>query len=280
MLAAYHCHTVYCDGKDSPDAMADAAFAAGYRVLGFSAHAPVPLPSPGNLTVDRVAPYAAAVRIAAGRYEGRMEILTGLEIEWVPGLGIPSEDGYASVPIDYRIGSVHFTRAPSGEFFTVDCPAEEFHRSMAEGYGCDGQRLYRDYFRNVASLVRSGGFQILGHMDIVKMHNSGGRWFDETAADYLAAAFEAVEALEGRGIAVEVNTGGLARGKTTVPYPGLPILVELRRRGVPIVIGADAHAKGHLDLKWRQAGIELARLAGYRELSLLSRNGWSTGPLE
>ncbi len=280
MLATYHVHTTFCDGKDSPDAMADAAFAAGYRVLGFSAHAPVPVPSPGNLSPERVAPYAAAVRTTARRYEGRMEILAGLEIEWVPGRGIPPEEGYASVPFDYRIGSLHFAPLPSGAFFSVDGPAESFRRGLEEGYGGDGSRLYRDYFREVAELVRAGGFQILGHLDLVKMHNKGGTWFDEASPGYLSAAFEVAEALEGTGIAVEVNTGGLARGKTAEPYPSLPILRELRRRRIPVVIGADAHAAGHLDRSWRRLGLDWAREAGYRELAVLRREGWTTGPLE
>ncbi len=280
MLATYHAHTTFCDGKESPDAMADAAFAAGYRIFGFSAHAPVPVPSPGNLSPDRVGPYAAAVRAAALRYEGRMEILTGLEIEWVPGLGIPPGDGYAEVAIDYRIGSLHFASPASGVFFSVDGPAAEFDRAMARDYGGDGGRLFRDYYRELAGLIRTGGFEILGHLDIVKMHNRGGRWFDETSPAYRSAAFEAVGALEGTGIAVEVNTGGIARGKTSEPYPGLAILRELRRRGIPIVIGADAHAPGHLALSWRRIGLELAREAGYRELAVLGRSGWTTGPLE
>ena len=271
MLATYHAHSTFCDGRDSPESMADAAFAAGYRIFGFSAHAPVPVPSPGNLSPDRVAPYAAAVRTAAARYEGRMEILTGLEIEWVPGIGIPPEDGYAGVSVDYRIGSLHFARLPSGAFFSVDGPEELFRLGTAEGYGGDGARLYRDYYRELAGLVRTGGFQILGHLDIVKMHNRDGRWFDETSPGYLSAAFEVAEALAGTGIAVEVNTGGLARGKTSEPYPSMLILRELRRRGIPVVIGADAHAAGHLDLKWRRIGLEFAREAGYRELAVLRR---------
>ncbi|HOX13691.1 MAG TPA: histidinol-phosphatase HisJ family protein [Spirochaetia bacterium] len=280
MLATYHAHTTYCDGRDTPDAMADAAFAAGYRVLGFSAHAPVPVPSPGNLSPDRVAPYAAAVRAAAARYKGRMEILTGLEIEWVPGLGIPPEDGYAAVPIDYRIGSLHFARLSGDSFFSVDGPAESFREGVRAGYGGDGTLLYRDYYRELGGLVRTGGFQILGHLDIVKMHNKDGRWFDEGSREYLSAAFEVAEALTGTRIAVEVNTGGPARGKTSEPYPSLPILRELRRRGIPIVIGADAHTAAHLDPHWRRIGLDLAREAGYRELAVLGRNGWTTGPLE
>lgn len=280
MIATYHAHTDFCDGKDSPDAMADAAFEAGYRMLGFSAHAPVPVPSPGNLSLDQVAPYADAVRASARRYEGRMEILAGLEIEWIPDLGIPSEAGYADVPIDYRIGSLHFARLSSTELFSVDGPEASFRRGLEFGYGGDGIRFYREYYRELGNLVRAGGFQILGHLDILKMHNRNARFFDEGSSDYLSAAFEVVESIRDTGIAVELNTGGLARGKTGEPYPSMPILKELKRLGIPIVIGADAHAVGHLDLAWRRIGLEYARQAGYEELAVLSRTGWTTGPLE
>lgn len=276
MLATYHVHTTHCDGKDTPDAMADAAYAAGYQVLGFSAHAPVPVPSPGNLSPGKVAPYIAEIRSVAARYAGRMNILAGLEIEWVPGLGIPPETEYSSIPIDFRIGSLHFARLSSTDYFSVDGPAEFFRLGVEEGYGGDGVRLYREYYRELGNLVRAGGFQILGHFDLVKMHNRNARWFDETSPEYLSAAFEVVEALSGTGIAVEVNTGGMARGKTSEPYPSLPILKELRRSSIPIVVGADAHAVGHLDLKWRRIGLEFALEAGYRELVVLGEDGWTT----
>jgi histidinol-phosphatase (PHP family) len=280
MLANYHTHTLFCDGKVSPEAMAEAAFKVGYRVLGFSAHAPVPLPSAGNLSVDRVAPYAQAVRDTAALFEGRMEVLAGLELEWVPGLGIPSLDGYASVPMDYRIGSLHYVKAPSGEFFTVDCPEDEFDRSMANGYAWDGERLYKDYYRELAALIRCGGFEILGHFDILKKNNAGCKWFDGTDPAYLKAAFEAVEALEGTGIVAEINTGGMARRKTIEPYPSMPILKEMRRRKIPVLIGADAHDRSHLGMKWRRLGVRWARSAGYRELVVFSGGQWSTGPVE
>lgn len=280
MLAAYHVHTCFCDGKESPDSMADAAFAAGYRILGFSAHAPVPLMSQGNLAPESVTPYIHAVRAAADRYRDRMEILAGLEIEWVPDLGVPPAEGYDWASVDFRIGAVHFTKAPSGMLFTVDCPVAEFERGMLTGYTGDGIRLFQDYYRSVAELVHSGGFEILGHLDLVKMHNRGGRWFDESSPGYKAAWLEAVDSLTGTGIVAEVNTGGLARGKALEPYPSLAILRELRARKVPIVIGADAHQGRHLNPRWRMLGTELARAAGYRELAVLSRDGWSSGPLE
>jgi histidinol-phosphatase (PHP family) len=280
MLANYHTHTLFCDGKASPQAMAQTAFETGYRILGFSAHAPVPLPSAGNLPINRVALYAQAIRETADVFADRLEVLTGLELEWVPGLGIPPADGYASVPMDYSIGSVHYVKAPSGEFFTVDCPGDEFDRSMESGYKGDGKRFYKDYWHELAALIRTGGFDILGHLDIVKKNNQGSRWFDESDPDYLAAAFEAIEALAESGIVAEVNTGGMARGKTVEPYPSRAILKEMKRRNIPILIGADAHALSHLDLKWRKIGVEWIREAGYRELSVFSKGKWITGPVE
>ncbi len=280
MLATYHSHTDFCDGKDTPAVMAKAAFSLGYRIFGFSAHAPVPLPSPGNLTPGRVAPYVRAVREAAAPYAGRMEVLAGLELEWVPGLGLPPDGEYSDVKIDFRIGSAHFVRPPRGEPFAVDGPSEEFDLWVEERYGGDGTRLYRDYFRESARLAQTGGFEIFGHLDLMRKNNRGGRWFDESSPEYLAAAFEVAEALEGTGIAAEVNTGGIPRGKTSEPYPSLPILRELRRRKVPVVIGADAHAAGHLELKWRQIGLQRIREAGYAEMAVLSNGRWTTGPLE
>ena len=38
MKTNYHTHTVWCDGKDTPESMIKAAIGKGFDVIGFSSH--------------------------------------------------------------------------------------------------------------------------------------------------------------------------------------------------------------------------------------------------
>jgi histidinol-phosphatase (PHP family) len=66
---------------------------------------------------------------------------------------------------------------------------------------------------------------------------------------------------------VEVNTGGIIRGKIRDTYPSRELLGLLRERSVPVVITADAHHArdlgGHYDIARRNlldAGYTHAKL--------------------
>ena len=59
--------------------------------------------------------------------------------------------------------------------------------------------MYEDYYRMLSQLIESGGFDILGHFDLVRKNNAAGRWFDEDSPGYLDAAIGARAALEGQG---------------------------------------------------------------------------------
>ncbi len=274
MRANYHTHCLYCDGAASAADMARAARAAGYSALGFSSHAHLPFPTEWNMPSDRLGAYVAEIRGLAARYANEdppLDILLGLEIDWLEGTRTPGDAIFDQHGLDYRIGSVHFVRLPGAELCTVDCPAAEF-AGLFERSGRDGRAIWREYYRDVAALIESGGFDILGHFDVVRKNNADGRYFDEDSPEYLAAAMEAASLLRGRDIVVEINVGAMNRGALDSPYPSLPILRELRRLDVPITFSADAHAPEHFGRHLDAARV-LAREAGYAGIVVLDRPG-------
>jgi histidinol-phosphatase (PHP family) len=72
---------------------------------------------------------------------------------------------------------------------------------------------------------------------------------------------------------VEINVGGISRGKVNSPYPSLSILKEIRSVGSRITFSADAHAPGQLGVNLDRAR-ELARAAGYTSVAVLTRGEW------
>jgi len=282
----YHTHCQFCDGRATAEKMAEAAFAAGYQVLGFSSHSPLPFPSEGNMELSRLGEYKAEIlRLAAQWRDRGLEILLGLEIEWVPGLSSPRDEVYAKAGLDFSIGSVHFVDLPGAGRFAVDFGQDDFesHAAAFTGDGV-GKAVYRDYYEQVGRLIEAGGFDILGHFDLVKKNNDAdasgkGRWFDESSPGYLEAAIGAMRAMRGSDIVAEINVGGMSRGKVTSPYPSLALLRELREQGTRITFSADAHAPEHLG-KHLDAARDIARAAGYDSVAVLSKGSWSEQGIE
>jgi histidinol-phosphatase (PHP family) len=279
--ANYHTHCEYCDGRATASEMAEAAFAAGYKVLGFSSHSPLPFPSEGNMEPSRLGEYKAEIRRLAGEWEGRgMEILLGLEIEYVEGISSPRDELFREAGLDYSIGSAHYVDLPGSGRFAVDFGLEETEESLSRYEGDDpGRALYEAYYQALGRLIQEGGFDILGHFDLLVKNNASGaeggagRWFDESSRGYLDAALGAASLLKGGDAIVEVNVGGMSRGKVKRPYPSLPILRALREMGVRITFSADAHAPEHLGANLGAAR-EAALAAGYRSIAVLSRGQW------
>jgi len=287
MLTNYHTHSDFCDGKATMRVMAGAARDAGYSVLGFSSHAPLPFDTAWNMPIGKLPDYIETIRGLGREHAPSMEVLAGLEIDFIDGLCGPADGRFSGAGLDYALGSAHFVTpagapAPSATAldaagaptfgFTVDEPEEDFDAHLKAFYDGDAEALVDDYYAAVSACVRAGGFDILAHFDLIRKNNRGQSRFREDTARYRDAAMAAVEEAARAGVIVEINTGGMARGKTDSPYHALWILKELRARNVPVCLNADAHAPGHLAAH-RADGLRAAAEAGYRKLAAISAAG-------
>jgi len=248
-LSSLHTHTVFCDGKDDVETMCRTAYAKGLAAIGFSSHAPI---GPAGLTSfwhikdQRVGEYVDEVRAARQRWEGKLAVYLGLEVDYIKGLRSALDGDIKALGLDYTIGSVHYLLPPHGDPFTVDGPPEEIAKGIAEGFSGSGEAMMRAYWDAVLEMVALGGFDIVGHLDLVKKGNAENRLFKMEAA-YMQQIEEVVRAIAAGGFVVEVNTGGMNRGSITETYPSPEILRLLRQHTVPVMISADAHNANDLD---------------------------------
>jgi len=249
-LSSLHTHTIFCDGADDVETMCRAAYAKGLTAIGFSAHAPIGktgLTSNWHIPDHRLSAYIDEVHAARQRWEGKLAVYLGLEIDYIKGLRSALDGDFMALGLDYSIGSVHYLLPPHGAPFTVDGPAEEVERGIAEGFSGNGEAMMHAYWDAVLEMIALGGFDIVGHLDLVKKGNATvGRLFN-MESEYMQRVEGAVRAISSGGFVVEVNTGGINRGSITETYPSLPILRLLRRHKVPVMISADAHNAGDLD---------------------------------
>jgi len=278
-LACIHTHTVLCDGKDDIETFCRAAYEKGMDSLGFSAHAPIfektGIRTKWHLKSERLEEYLDGVRSAKKRWEGKLPVYLGMEVDFIQGITGPSDKYYQDMELDYIIASVHYVVPPKGELFTVDGPPEEVEQGIKEGFGGDPMGMVEAYFDSEEAMIRAGGFDVLGHPDLVKLHNTENKLFNPQSDFYLKRIAALAALLAETGVTSELNTGGINRDKISECYPSLDFLKCFRKHNIPIVINADAHNAKDLDGNYEEARKTLLE-AGYTETVLFSgRSGKS-----
>jgi len=267
-LSCLHTHTIFCDGSADMETMCQAAFSKGFESIGFSSHAPLAkktgLKTAWHMPDEKLPEYIDAALAVRKRWEGKLAVYLGLEVDYIRNLCGPADPDIQELPLDYIIGAVHYVASPkNGELFTVDGPPEEFDPGL-ELFDNDGLALCKAYYDAYDAMVNAGGCDILAHLDLIKRNNDRVRFFspEDPAYEKLAAATADVIASArgkmagGKLPIVEVNTGGIIRSRIAEPYPSCAILRLLRERNIPLIITADAHAPDHLG-----GGYETAREA-------------------
>ncbi len=272
----YHSHCDFCDGSEAPLASAQAALNRGLLALGFSSHAPLPFPRPWCIGRGRPSPalsrYRTEIESLKRLYRGRLDIWTGLEVDYIPGLMGPADKAFAG--FDYRLGSVHFVgKTEKGRPWQLDDSASSFEAGIERLYGGDVRALVEAYYGALVDMVRFSAPDIVAHIDLVKKFNRHSRFFDEASAWYRELVDWALGEVAARGQMLELNTGGMARGWIDESYPGPWALRRCCELGIALTLGSDSHRAADVDFGLADAAGSLLR-AGYRELMVLGDGGW------
>jgi histidinol-phosphatase (PHP family) len=288
-----HTHSIFCDGQDDINSICKSAYEKGLSSLGFSSHAPLPkgsgITSTWHIKNDEsenaLLSFIEAVQKAKREWEGRLKIYLGLEVDFIDGIMGPNDERFKNLSLDYCIGSVHYVVPQNGtKPFTVDGSFEEAAQGIKEGFGGDAVAYMRAYWRTVGAIIEHGGFDILGHIDLIKKNNQNEELFSLSSKEYISAVEHCLDKLIGTSIVVEVNTGGLIRGKTKDCYPSLDILKMMKARKIPVTINADAHRAE--DVKgYYETAMKALKEAGYESIQLFNgktkaETRWSALPLE
>lgn len=284
ILSCTHTHTAFCDGAGNVDEYCETAAQKGFVSLGFSAHAPLPpelgITTDWHLSTENSLAYIDAVLAAKEKWRSRLEIFLGMEIDFIDGYTGPASQFYKKFPLDYAIGSVHCV-IPKGKplkwaadikdgLLCVDGSAEDFKLLLEKGFGGDWGLLCEAYYDSLCLMCRAGGFDVLGHADLVVKNNQS-YMYDE---HYRRCVEKFVNSVPD-GVIAEVNTGGLCRGKTKEIYPAPPILKKLREHSIRVTVNADAHAPTHLGGFYDRAFNAIA-YAGFEEYFVLRSGGWQS----
>ena len=272
-LQNLHTHSTFCDGKNTLEEMVETALSRGFHSIGFSKHSYMPFSSYFKWTAEEAAANDVAYRREAARlkdlYRDQIEIFCAEEVEMFSEV---DKENY-----DYLIGSVHYLKIGE-EFVGFDRDAKTVDHIVSHYFGGDGMKFAKMYFEHIAQLPSHNEFDIIGHFDIHAKLNEICHMFDDASPAYLSLAYEALDALAGKIPFAEINTGAIARGYRSVPYPTLPILKEMKRRGFGILFTSDCHDKNYFDCYFPEAE-QLALAAGFKEYYVLKQEGFVPTPL-
>jgi histidinol-phosphatase (PHP family) len=276
MLATYHNHTRWSDGKATPQDVLAAARSMGIAELGLSDHwvlHPRKEEKSWAMATGKLSDYVRDIlklKDDATRQAGTC-VLLGLEVDWFPGHGLPIRLELDKHPFDYLIGSCHEVELADIGAVMIDMSAATWEK-LSEDHRND---MHRQYWRNQKSMAESGLFDIVAHIDLPKKFG-----FCATCdlSREIAEALDAIaEANRDRPMVVEINTAGWHK-PCNCAYPTLDILKALRRRNIPVTISADAHLPEHLLRDFDRAAQRLSE-AGYTHVARFSQREVRFEPL-
>lgn len=143
--ACLHTHTTFCDGKNTVEELCQSAYEQGLSMLGFSAHAPLPvgsgIVSQWHLPQNKLDAYVEAVQKAKREWEGRISIYLGLEIDYIEGVCGPADHRFSAYNLDYTIGSVHYLTKEDLSYYLPSMAPE-----------MNGSKVYRNSFPAIMKL--------------------------------------------------------------------------------------------------------------------------------
>ncbi len=263
-LQNLHTHSTYCDGKDSLEEMVQGAMAKGFDSIGFSGHSYMSFSPKISMSLEGTEDYKREIASLKEKYKGKIDIFCGLEVEIYSGVVL---DGY-----DYLIGSAHYFHI-DGEYVGFDRDEKTVRAVIDNHFEGNAMRYAKAYYELLSRLPEYGDFDIIGHFDLIAKHCESPNFLDVTSPEYLRYAYDAIDALRGKIPFFEVNTGAIARGYRTSPYPSAQITKRLLESGFLPIISSDCHNKDMLDCGFADS-VQLLKSCGATERYILTKDGF------
>lgn len=260
-----HTHTTFADGKHTAEEVVLSAIAEGMEVLGFSEHSFHSNPTVfGMKSPERQQEYRKEIERLQKAYADRIKILCGIE-----------QDSHSGIPTnvyDYVIGSVHYINL-GGELCCVDLSAQTTIDAIKKHCSGDPILYAKAYFEAVAKVEDDTQCDIVGHFDLLTKFNERTPIFDTGDPRYIKAGLEALDALLEKDVIFEVNTGAMARGYRTTPYPAPIFLRRIAEKRGNVVLTSDCHNKDYLSYGFDKA-LQIMKASGIGSVLTMTKDGW------
>jgi len=247
MLVDYHVHVLahgeYNYNLQWVNQYIDTAYQKGIREIGFSEH---------DEYTNQIAFDLFKKMQTTRRHDINLKL--GIEMDYTPGKEEIIKDIIAQREYDYVIGSVHYINGWG--FDHPDFKAGFDHQDI--------DKIYGQYTGILMQMVQSGCFDVVGHIDLIKIW--GYRPRQKPSLYYFEPVLRAIKKY---GLAVEINSAGLRKPVSEL-YPAAEIVSRMFDYSIPITFGSDAHHPGQIGEGLEEA-YHSAWQAGYRYMVRFER---------
>ncbi len=247
LLYESHSHTPLCNHAfGEPEDYAAVAQRRGFKGLIVTCHCPLPdgVSAEVRMTPDQYETYLEMIARARQAFAGRVDVRAGLESDYFPGIESWLEALHARAPLHHVLGSVHM----------------QMHHYRTKYFTGDYFAYQQLYFEHLAQAAETGLFDTLAHPDLVKNENPR-EWRFGRIQPFIERALDRIAAT---GVAMELNTSGLQKALAEM-NPGRSMLELMFARGIPVVIGADAHRPDRVGDNYVGA-MRILRSVGYEHI--------------
>ncbi len=248
MRVDIHNHTKLCNHAEGE--MEDfilKAIEKNIDIFGFSDHAPMDFDKKYRMTFTQMKEYEKSIENLQKTFGDKIEILFGYEVDFIKGY---MDKRVTKADVDFLIGSVHFLKG-----WGFDNP--EF---IGEYKNRDIDTIWEEYFIAVKEMAKSSLFDIVGHIDLIKVF----KYYPKK--DIKSIANGAVKAIKKADMVVEINSAGLRKPINEI-YPSNDIMELLSEYDIPITFGSDAHKISEIGFGYDEC-IKLAKKFGYKKCAI------------
>ncbi len=253
-------HTPLCKhAEGEPEDYAQVAWDRGLKGIIVTCHCPLPdgLSASVRMSENQFPDYVEYIQRAKELWSGRVDVRMGLESDYFAGTEKYIEKLHNRAEFHYILGSVH-PHIKDYQHINHRGSWAEFHQA---------------YFKSLGDAAETGLFDTLAHPDIVK--NMGSDEWD--LKELWSFILKALDRIANTGMAMELNTSGLNKVVSEM-NPGREILSAMFERGIPVVVGADAHSPHRVGDHFVLA-YEILEEIGYTELSYFLNRKRATIPI-
>ncbi|MGX1899834.1 histidinol-phosphate phosphatase [Thermolongibacillus altinsuensis] len=244
-----HIHTPFCPhgSQDSFEQYIERAIELGYTEISFTEHAPLPEgfidPTPYQDSAMRrseLESYLSILNTLKKNYHSNIQIHIGLEIDFIVGYEEKTKkflDEFGPY-LDDSILSVHFLKKDN-RYFCLDYSAQMFGE-IINLFG-SVENVYEAYYDTVLTSIQTdlGAYKPkrIGHITLV--HKFQKKY--PCAKPMREKILLILDEMKRRQLELDYNGAGVNKPLCQEPYPPNWVIVEAKKRNIPLVYGSDAH---------------------------------------
>ncbi len=239
----YHTHTTGSDGRLKPEELIKLAIKKKFDVIAITDHYrnPPGFRKWGNEHYSQEH-YDLIVNLKK-KYKNKIKILVGVEFDWISKYKKWIKKEAKRRKYDLKIISIHWIR--KGEKYApIEWKEEEFEKSVKAFGG--SKKVVKQYYKDLREAIKTGLFDSVGHIDIIKMWNKDNKYFSPEEKWYKKEITKTLKLISKNKMKLDLNTSGW-RKTTEEQSPSLEIIREAKKLNIPLLIGTDAHKSEQLE---------------------------------